>query len=240
MKPRENEYRGCRILLVEDEESLAIGLEFNLLQEGYQVMRIADGKSAVEICERETFDLVLLDVMLPFLDGFEVARRLRATSPQLPILMLTARKAAVDRITGLQTGADDYLTKPFHLEELLLRIKGMLRRKEWYRENPGQMVQYRFGDNEIHFDTLICSSRGRKFQITPQEAQVLRYLIAHRERIVSRQELLEKVWHMHGAMETRTIDNFIVRLRKYFEPEPAQPRYFISVRGAGYRFIADE
>jgi DNA-binding response OmpR family regulator len=234
-----DEFRNSRILVVEDEESLAMGLEFNLVQEGYVVMRAADGQSALDLFSTQPFDLVILDVMLPFVDGFEVARQMRAATPQLPILMLTARKAAQDRITGLQTGVDDYLTKPFHLEELLLRVKGMLRRKAWYREAESPVESYQFGENEIHFGTLTCMSRGQTFPITPHEAEFLRYFITHKDRIISRKELLENVWRMHGSMETRTVDNFVVRLRKYFEPDPGQPVYFISVRGAGYKFTHD-
>lgn len=229
-------FRGSRILLVEDEESLAIGLEYNLVEEGYVVVRAADGRQALAEFARQSFDLAILDVMLPFIDGFEVARRIRQTAAQLPILMLTARKTIKDRLEGLQTGADDYMTKPFHIEELLLRVKGMLRRKTWYGEDALVGQLYRFGHNEINFDSLVCNSGGATIQITPHEAMVLRYLIAHRDNVVTRKELLEKVWLMHGEMETRTIDNFIMRLRKYFETDPARPVFIISIRGAGYMF----
>ncbi len=235
MVPHES-YAGRRILLVEDEESLVKGLLYNLTGEGYIVVPASDGRQALREFARQSFDLVILDIMLPFLDGFEVARRLRKIAPQLPILMLTARKAAQDRIQGLKTGADDYLIKPFHLEELLLRIKGMLRRKTWYREETGVDPLFRFGDNEINFDTLACRAGAATVQLTPHEAMVLRYLIAHQGRIISRRELLEKVWHMHGEMETRTIDNFIMRLRKHFEKDPGHPLHIISIRGAGYLF----
>ncbi len=234
-----DDYRGSRILLVEDEETLAIGLEYNLSSEGYVVVRAADGQQAIAEFVKQPFDLVILDIMLPFIDGFEVARRIRESAPQLPILMLTARKTAKDRVHGLQTGADDYLTKPFHLEELLLRVRGMLRRKMWYREDTGIASVYRFGENEINFDSLVCRAGATAVQITPHEAMVLRYLIAHRGKIVSRKELLERVWQLHGEMETRTIDIFISRLRKYFEKDPSHPAFIISIRGAGYMFAAD-
>jgi len=233
---RSETYRGSRILLIEDEESLAIGLEYNLTEEGYITIRAADGKQALAEFARQSFDLVILDIMLPFIDGFEIARRMRQIAPQLPILMLTARKTPKDRIEGLQTGADDYLTKPFHIEELLLRIKGMLRRKAWYGESPEVTRIYTFGDNEVNFDSLVCQCGKKTIRITPHEAMVLRYLIAHRDKVVMRKELLEKVWQMSGEMETRTIDNFIMRLRKYFEPDPAHPVFIVSVRGAGYLF----
>lgn len=235
--PKE-EFTGSRILLVEDEESLARGLEFNLAAEGYAVALAADGRQALELFRSESFDLVILDVMLPYLDGFQVAEQMREREPQLPILMLTARKSAGDRIKGLLTGADDYLTKPFHLEELLLRIKGMLRRKQWYREQTGVPEVCRFGENEVNFNTLSGLSATGTVRLTPQEAMVLRYLMAHAGRIVSRQELLEKVWQVNAEMETRTIDNFIMRLRKHFEQDPANPRHIVSVRGAGYMFTS--
>jgi DNA-binding response OmpR family regulator len=238
MNPQ-NEFSGSRILLVEDEEALAIGLEYNLTQEGYQVVRAADGREAVQIFSDGVFDLVILDLMLPYLDGFEVASRIREAMPQLPILVLTARKAAQDRIASLKLGADDYLTKPFHLEELLLRVQGMLRRKAWYRPEIDVPTVYRFGKNEINFDTLACQAGKKRFQITPQEAETLRYLITNSGRIVSRRELLEKVWRVHADSETRTVDIFMVRLRRYFEPDPKQPIYFKSVRGAGYMFAPE-
>lgn len=232
----QNEFAGSRILVVEDEESLAIGLEFNLTREGYAVERAVNGREALEKFAQQEIDLVILDIMLPYLDGYEVARQMRSTSPQLPILFLTARKEAQDRIHGLQLGADDYMTKPFHLDELLLRIQGMLRRKAWYRPLEAVPGIFQFGRNEINFDNLSCRAGRRKFRITPQEAETLRYLIAHAGAIVSRKELLENVWHMPAESETRTIDNFMVRLRRYFEADPSHPVYFKSVRGAGYMF----
>ena len=229
---------GNRILIVEDEESLAIGLEYNLSQEGYHVVRAADGRQALECFQNQSFDLVILDIMIPYIDGFEVARRMRADSSQLPILVLTARKSVKDRVQGLALGADDYLTKPFHLKELLLRVQGMLRRKSWYRPGGEIPSVYRFGWNEIDFDNLSCGAGDRHFQITPQEAEVLRYLIENAGRIVTRKEMLEKVWRLHPDIETRTIDNFMMRLRRYFEPDPSRPIYFKSIRGAGYMFLA--
>jgi len=224
------------ILLAEDEENLAAGLEYNLTHEGYQVTWAKDGKIALESIKKITFDLIILDVMLPFYDGFKLAEIIRERFPQMPILMLTARTAIKDRIKGLELGADDYLTKPFHLEELLLRVKGMLKRKQWYSDisQVGPVVQ--FGDNTINFETLICKTRKQAIRLTPHEAMVLKYLIQHKGKIVSRKELLEKVWHVSSEVETRTVDIFVARLRKYFEPEPSKPVYFQSVRGAGYLF----
>ncbi len=234
-----DDLKGSQILLVEDEESLAIGLEYNLSCEGYAVTRAGDGRQALKIFKEQSFDLIILDIMLPYFDGFEVAKKIRAKSPQIPILMLTARTAMKDRLQGLEAGADDYLTKPFHLKELLLRVRGMLRRKQWYQEFSREDPVYRFGKNEVNFEDLSCNNGKRKFQLTPYEAMVLKYLIHHKGKIVSRSELLEKVWNVSSEVETRTVDNFVVRLRKYFEPVPAHPIYIKSIRGAGYIFSDD-
>jgi DNA-binding response OmpR family regulator len=227
------------ILLVEDEETLAIGLEYNLGEEGYEVLRAGDGEAAIALFNANEVDLVVLDIMLPKIDGFGVARHIREHSPQVPILMLTARTAAADRIHGLETGADDYLAKPFHLKELLLRIRGMLKRKRWYKENTETETRIRFGDVEIDFSLLKATTPNGEIKITPLEGTLLRYLTANPSRIITRRELLEKVWHTTSDIETRTVDNFVLRLRKYFEPEPAEPIYFRSVRGAGYLFSPD-
>ncbi len=237
---KKNEHAGSRILLVEDEENLAIGLEYNLSAEGYTVVRAENGKQALQLFAAADFDLILLDIMLPYLDGFAVAEKIREKAPQIPILILTARTAAVDRVRGLQLGADDYLTKPFHLQELLLRIRGMLTRKKWYKEITVDQPFYRFGDNEINFADLTAQAGKQKLQLTQREAMVLRHLIDNKGRLVSRKELLEKVWNTSAEVETRTVDNFIVRLRKYFEPNPAAPVYIKSVRSAGYMFVNGE
>ena len=232
-------YEGNKILLVEDEETLAVGLKYNLAEEGYQVIWVKDGREALKYFESQSFDLIILDIMLPYYDGFEVARKIREKSPQIPILMLTARTGVKDRVQGLEIGADDYLTKPFHLEELLARIKGMLKRKMWYRELVSAQPVYCFGDNEIDFEKLSCRRGKRQFRLTPLEAMVLKYLIDNKGKIVSRKELLEKVWNIDSGIETRTIDNFVMRLRKYFEPDPAKPVYIKSVRSIGYIFSDD-
>jgi DNA-binding response OmpR family regulator len=225
-----------RILVVEDEVSLGEGIRFNLVKNGYTVEWAKDGRAALETFAESKFDLVLLDIMLPYVDGFEVARRIRANSPQMPILMLTARTAVDDRVHGLEVGADDYLTKPFYLEELLARIKAMLRRCEWYRATPPVRNLYRFGDNEVNFADFRCHVAGREFVLTQREAVLLKYLVANPNRIISRQELLENVWNTSGEVETRTVDIFIARLRKYFEPNPRKPVCIRSVRSAGYMF----
>lgn len=228
-----------KILLVEDEESLAVGLQFNLEEEGYEVAHARDGKQALEFYEKDNYDLIILDVMLPYVNGFEVAEKIRKTNPQLPILMLTARTRKEDKIHGLELGADDYMTKPFHLEELLLRVKGMLKRKEWYAESINSSPIIKFGGNEINFETLVCKSEDKNIRLTPHEAMAMQYLIEQKGKPVSRKELLEKVWNITSEVETRTVDNFIVRLRKYFEEDPSNPKYIKSVRGIGYLFEND-
>jgi len=228
-----------KILLVEDEDTLAIGLEFNLTEEGYEVIRAKDGREALHIFGNNLFDLIILDIMLPYYDGFEIAAIVRNKFPQMPILMLTARTAAVDRIKGLEVGADDYLTKPFHLQELLLRVKGMLKRKNWYKELNDEQKIYTFGNNEINFETLECSHKGDNFRLTPHEAILMKYFINNKNKIVSRKELLEKVWHLNPEVETRTVDIFIARLRKYFEDDPSSPKFIISIRSMGYKFVGD-
>jgi DNA-binding response OmpR family regulator len=228
--------RGSSVLLVEDEETMGMGLEYNLSEEGYQVTWAKDGRQALDKFFNDEFDLVILDIMLPFHNGFEVAKEIRKKSPQIPILMLTARSGVRDKIKGLTIGGDDYLTKPFHLKELLLRVKVMLKRKQWYKTFTNTPEVYKFGDNEINFENLTCRKGKNSFRLTPQEALVIKYLADRKGKIVSRQELLENVWNMTSQVETRTVDNFIVRLRKYFEPDPSHPIYIKSIRGAGYMF----
>jgi two-component system, OmpR family, alkaline phosphatase synthesis response regulator PhoP len=217
MPPEDN------ILLVEDEESLSVGLEFNLREEGYSVTRAADGRRALECFASGDFDLIILDLMLPYIDGYEVARRIRARSPQVPILMLTARTSAADRIRGLEIGADDYLTKPFHRKELLLRIRGMLKRKAWYQSSIEAVPVVRVGKCEIRFAELTVRAGARHFRLTPREAMVLKYLSDRKGKVVTRKELLEKVWQVPPDVETRTVDAFIGRLRKMIEPDPSKP-----------------
>ncbi len=232
----DSDHRESWILLVEDEETLAVGLDYNLQEEGYRVVWADDGKKALQCLESQSFDLIILDIMLPYYNGFEIAEHIREKWPRMPILMLTARTGHQDRVLGLELGADDYLTKPFHLQELLARIKGMLRRKSWYGEISTEDPVFRFGDNEVNFNDLSCRSGIRSFCLTVHEAMTLKYLIVNKGRIVSRKELLDKVWHVSTEVETRTVDNFIMRLRKYFEPDPSHPIYIKSVRSAGYIF----
>jgi DNA-binding response OmpR family regulator len=228
---------ASRILVVEDEESMAQGLLLNLEAEGYVVDLAKTGRQAVERFQVATFDLVILDIMLPHMDGFEVAEAIRKVTPVLPILFLTALSGHESLIRGLSVGGDDYLTKPFHLDELLLRVNGMLRRGSLYRSS-GRTPIFSFGGTRIDFNTLSVRAGDRNFVLTDREAEVLRYLIDARGRTVSRAELLEHVWGLDPKLDTRTIDNFVVRLRKYMERSPARPRHFLTVRGIGYRFEA--
>jgi DNA-binding response OmpR family regulator len=228
--------KKIKILLVEDEESLAAALEYNLEEEGYMVEWAKDGREAIDYFDNNQFDLIVLDIMLPYLNGFEVAEHVRSKDAQIPILILTARGEDGDRIKGLEAGADDYLTKPFHLQELILRIKGMLKRKSWYKKSADLQPIVRFGDNEVNFENLSCKNSSSEFTLTVHEAMLLKYLIENRDKVISRGELLKEVWNLNSDMETSTVDIFISRLRKYFEPNPVKPQYIKSVRGAGYMF----
>ncbi|MDZ7764493.1 MAG: response regulator transcription factor [Melioribacteraceae bacterium] len=181
-----------KILLVEDEESLAVGLQFNLEEENYEVKHARDGREALEFYNKENFDLIILDIMLPYIDGFEVAKKVRESNPQLPILMLTARTRKEDKIHGLELGADDYITKPFHLAELLLRVKGMLKRKKWYAESINKNPVYKFGNNEINFETLQCKCGENEFRLTHHEAMAMQYLIEHKSKPVLKKRAARK------------------------------------------------
>jgi DNA-binding response OmpR family regulator len=226
-----------RILLVEDELNLARPLQFNLEQEGYEVRSIPSGKEALALLGREPFDLIILDLMLEEMDGFEVARQVRQRDQRLPIIMLTARSTVQDRIHGLEMGADDYVIKPFHLRELLLRVERMLERATWYaaREHPSRNVSV--AGYSVDLEKLSGHGPRGTLQLTALEANLLEALTSQPNRVLSRGELLEKVWGYHSEVETRTVDNFIVRLRKHFEEEPEQPRHFISLRGKGYMYV---
>jgi two-component system alkaline phosphatase synthesis response regulator PhoP len=224
-----------RILLVEDELNIARPLQFNLEQEGYEVRSTPSGKEALALYARESFDLIILDLMLEEMDGYEVARQVRQKNQKLPIIMLTAKSTVEDRIHGLELGADDYIIKPFHLRELLLRVQRMLERSNWYAEKPSQKVSV--GGYKVDIERLSGYGPRGTLQLTVLEANLLETLISHPNRVFSRGELLEKVWGYHSDLETRTVDNFIARLRKYFEEEPEQPRHFVSLRGKGYMYV---
>ena len=226
-----------RILLVEDELNLARPLQFNLEQEGYEVCSTPSGKEAIALLGSQPFVLIILDIMIEEMDGFEVARQVRQCDQRLPIIMLTARSAAEDRIHGFELGADDYIVKPFHLRELLLRVERMLERKTWYADSDRPGRQIAIGEYAVDLENLRGSGPRGPLQLTALEADLLEALTSQPNRVISRGELLEKVWGYHSEVETRTVDNFIVRLRKHFEEEPDQPRHFISLRGRGYMFV---
>jgi DNA-binding response OmpR family regulator len=245
-----------RVLIVEDEAHLAQGLSFNLRAEGHAVEVAGDGESALDrlLTRRESFDAVVLDVMLPGKDGFEVALELRAARNYVPVLMLTARGRPEDVLHGFAAGADDYLPKPFDLAILLARLQGLLRRAEWQRqvhtvdgaETPKPAAQtteayasFQFAGKTIDFGTLELRAGSTRTQLTLMEAELLRHLIRNEGRIVSRKSILEEVWGLHEDTDTRAIDNFVVRLRRYLEDDPANPKHLLTVRGIGYRFIAE-
>ena len=223
------------ILLVEDEMHLARGICFNLEQEECRVSHVESGEEALERLAYDRFSLIILDVMLPGMDGFSVCREIRKADTRVPILMLTARSEEVDRINGLESGADDYLAKPFSLSEFLLRVKGMLRRSAWYRPEPVE-EGYRFGENEVFLLSYRAKTAQGEIDLTDLEVKMLALFFQKEGEAIPRRTLLEKVWGYSSETETRTLDNFIVRLRKYFEPDPATPVYFQTVRGVGYRF----
>jgi DNA-binding response OmpR family regulator len=234
-----------RILVVEDELHLAQGLRFNLQAEGHAVEVVESGEDALQclLKEKKTFDAVVLDIMLPGKDGFAVARELRDAEQFVPLLMLTARGRPEDVLKGFEAGADDYLPKPFNLDILLARIRSLLRRKEWLQggdggTKPSEPDVFTFGDKVVDFEKLQITSGKRVFQLTMMEGDLLRYLIRNSGRPVSRKAMLENVWDLKEDTETRAIDNFIVRLRRYIEIDPAKPRHLITVRGVGYQFVA--
>jgi DNA-binding response OmpR family regulator len=264
-----------RILIVEDELHLAQGLLFNLEVEGHEVSAVENGEAALELLidRKEVFDAIVLDIMLPGVNGFEVADRLRAAHNYVPILMLTARSRPEDVLKGFSSGADDYLPKPFELNILIARVHGLLRRTQWVREQsaqerdsagvptgketdgeirtsvngslpaamatPGPHDVFTFDGRTLDFNTLELTAPAGRIQLTLMEASLLRYFIAHRNENVSRKQILEEVWGLHEDTDTRAIDNFIVRLRRYIEDAPGTPKYLITVRGVGYRFLPE-
>jgi len=228
--------RAQKILLVEDEKHLAKGLSYNLGKEGYQVTVVGDGIAALDCLGKEDFDMMILDLMLPRLGGMEVIKKVRETNIRFPILMLTAKSTDEDRSLGLEAGADDYLSKPFHLPELLLRVRGILRRKDWYEQPANNLEFYEFGNMWVDFNTGKAKGCEDEFHLTSKEVLVMNLLVANQGQVVTREELLEKVWGYSPDTETRTVDNFISRLRKYFEKIPQKPRHIITVREKGYQF----
>jgi len=232
-----------RILVVEDEKHLAEGLRFNLEAEGYQVEVVDTGEAALDVLQigSPRFDVAILDVMLPGKDGFAVISELRQAGQFIPTLMLTARGHPDDVLKGFAAGADDYLTKPFELTILIARIRGLLRRRQWLEaalHNHTPNETFTFGDKSVHFDLLEIHVKDQVFPLTLMEANLLRYLIQHDGKPVSRKTMLEEVWGLKEDTDTRAIDNFIVRLRRYIEDDPSHPRHLLTVRGVGYRFLS--
>src|SRR5271165_4335341 len=245
------------ILLVEDEEHLARGLKFNLEAEGYETLVAGDGETALDLLlkKREHFDLLVLDVMLPGKDGFTVASELRKGNNYIPLLMLTARGQPEDVLKGFASGADDYLPKPFDLSILLARLQGLLRRSQWMRgQSPGSVKPseapadaghigdlgtFSFAGKTIDFGGLELRSGENTIHLTVMESELMRHLVRNDGRIVSRKQILEEVWGLHEDTDTRAIDNFVVRLRRYLEDDPGHPRHLLTVRGVGYRFLAN-
>ncbi len=237
-----------RILVVDDEQHLAEGLRFNLVAEHHEVEVVDTGEAALAqlFADPVRFDLVILDVMLPGITGFDVVAGLRGAGQFVPVLMLTARGRPEDVLQGFQSGADDYLPKPFELPILMARVRGLLRRREWFRlgldrQQPAPAISSRFTFRErtIDFEQLEVHMGDRTMPLTLMEASLLRYLVEHEGRPVSRKTILDKVWGVREDTDTRAIDNFIVRLRRYLEDEPGNPRHLQTVRGVGYRFVAN-
>jgi len=249
-----------RVLVVEDEAHLAQGLRFNLEAEGYSAEVVGDGETATERLlgkKKEDFDAIVLDIMLPGKDGFSVVSELRAARNFVPVLMLTARGRPEDVLKGFASGADDYLAKPFDLEILLARLQGLLRRSEWTRSQSAEkraggqaepardprdltdFGSFSFAGKTIDFGTLELRSGDNVIQLTLMESELLRHLVRNDGRVVSRKQILEEVWNLHEDTDTRAIDNFMVRLRRYIEDDPSEPRHLLTVRGVGYRFLAN-
>lgn len=225
------------ILLVEDEENLQEALKLNLELEGYEVSSSFDGAEALRMVKQEHFDLIILDVMLPEIDGITVCETIRLEHSLIPILILSARNSSADRVLGLKKGADDYLTKPFNLEELLLRVEKLIRKNERIAEKSPIAEVYEFGKNKIDFKALECTNKeGEKITLTKKEGMLLKLLIENKNEVVTREKILQSVWGYNVYPTTRTIDNFILSFRKYFETDSRNPVYFHSVRGVGYKF----
>jgi two-component system OmpR family response regulator len=231
------------ILIVEDEEHLAVGIKYNLEAEGYRVTTTGDGASALDLLEEEEVSLVILDLMLPGMSGYSVCEKLRAMNLDVPVLMLSARTLPEDRARGFDVGADQYLTKPFDLEELLSRVRRLLamydRRATLQVGKVEDTKTFTFGDAAVNFESYEVNVRGKPLKLTQLEMKLLQYFVKNEGRVIPRDELLENVWEVPGSITTRAVDQFIRRLRKMFEPEPSEPVFFLTVRDVGYRFVVD-
>lgn len=227
------------ILVVEDEQHLAIGIRYNLEAEGYRVTTVSDGPAALRAIDETPVDLVILDLMLPGMSGYAVCEALRSSGHDMPVLILSARTLSEDRTRGFEVGADQYLMKPFDLDEFLTRIKNLLvrRRAEPFARDAAGVKTYRFGKADVNFETFEVLVDGQAARMTQLELKLLRYFVANEGRVIPRHELLENVWETRGTLNTRAPDQMMSRLRKIFEPDPARPRHFLTIRDAGYRFI---
>ena len=229
------------ILVVEDEEHLAIGIKFNLEAEGYLVTTLNEGAAVLQVIQdsETAVDLVILDIMLPGMSGYTICRMVREAGYDTPILLLSARTLPEDRARGFDVGANQYLTKPFDLDELLSRTKNLLKLPYRSAPPPISLQQAQFGHTEVNFETYEATVDGLHVRLTKQEIKLLKYFVENEGRVIPRSELLEKIWGLPGHINTRAPDQFIRRLRKTFEPDPAQPKYFLTIRDAGYRFVSD-
>ena len=224
-----------RILLAEDEENIRDIVKLNLELENYEVVETDNGKEAVNLFREQHFDLIILDVMMPEMNGFEVCEQIRLNNTEVPVIFLTAKDTSQDRINGLKKGADDYLTKPFTLEELLLRVQNLLKRSNRQAHDDSEIFQ--FGNNQVNFATFEATGNQGSFNLTKKEAMLLKLLVERKNEVVSRNQILQFVWGYDVFPTTRTIDNFILSFRKYFEQDPANPLFFLSIRGVGYKFV---
>jgi two-component system, OmpR family, alkaline phosphatase synthesis response regulator PhoP len=232
-----SEEKKPSVLLVEDEENLHEALRLNLELEGYEVTSAYDGAAALRTLQNEYFDLIILDIMLPEVDGISITETVRISNNEVPILILSARNSSSDRVLGLKKGADDYLTKPFNLEELLLRVHKLINKNKKLQERSSVGDTYSFGENTIDFKAQEATSRnGNKIQLSKKETMLLKLLIENKNEVVPREKILQAVWGYNVYPTTRTIDNFILNFRKYFEEDSRNPRYFHSVRGVGYKY----
>ncbi len=227
---------GKRILLVEDEKHIAEGITINLEQEGYEIVWASDGNSALNYYNGGRFDLIILDIMLPGIDGLEICRRIRAKLGTEPILFLTARDSLDDKKDGLAIGADDYITKPFDLEELILRIKAIFRRQAWLGSGTSTGDGYKFSGGTINFKSFEAEGKNGKFKLSNKECLLLKLFTEHPDEVLSRSTILDAVWGYNAYPSSRTVDNFILHFRKCFEPDPSNPIYFHTEFGTGYKF----
>jgi len=223
------------ILVVEDDPNILMGLEDNLVFEGYTVLKAADGVGGLKLAMKHEIDLLLLDIMLPGINGFEICRKIKVEKPELPVIMLTARGSEMDKVAGLDIGADDYITKPFSLPELLARIRAAFRR---IKKDPAPLSSFSYGQVFLDFRNFQAFYNNSEVSLTNKEFEIMEYFIIHENKVIHRHELLDEVWGYDVMPTTRTVDNFILDLRKKLEDDPSKPKHIISVRGIGYRFVS--